>query len=389
MRVNRTTARHFVALCALCGATVAGACARGARAVPSGGASEVRQYLGDAQRAGTAGEALSRDPRELWRASAGRGTLGAVALGDSVAVVASVDRWVSALRIGDGRPYWHRRLDAPLGAGALIGGGRVFAAEQSASGRVVALRLRDGKRVWRRSIGGVASPLLLDGETVYGVSRAGMAFALRADDGRVRWQRGVGAGSRSGPILLRGRIALVTVADTFVVLDAATGRVEGRRGLAHGVGAPLARIDDSTIAVASPSGLLTALALPGGEARWRVSTGAPVFGAPVVARDTVFVLTNRCTLWAVPVAAPASADTLPIPTTDESRHLPCTTVAAPGLVRDGVLVATIGGALLFVDRGARRTVWSRQLPGELRHPPAIRNGQMVVAPLLGDVVSYR
>lgn len=388
MRVNRSAARTSAALL---GAIVVAcaACAGASRRVPGAAAIEVREYLGDPARDAGAEETLSRDPRELWRAGAGRGTLGAVALGDSVAVVASVDRYVTALATRDGRAYWRRRLDGPLGVGPVVAGGRVYVGEQHGSGHVVALRLRDGKRLWRRPVGGVSSPLLLEAGTIYGVSRGGTAFALRADDGRVRWQRRLGAGSRTGPVAIGGRIALVTVADSLVVLDAASGRVSARRGLAEGAVAPLARIDDSTLAIASPGGSLSAVGVGDGATRWRVATGAPVFGSPVVVHDTVFVLTNRCTLWAVPAGAPAAADTLAVPDDGGERHVPCTTVAAPGLSRGGVLVATIGGALLYVDRGSRRTLWSRQLPGELRHPPAVHNGLVVVAPLLGDVVSYR
>ena len=116
--------------------------------------------------------------------------------------------------------------------------------------------------------------------------------------------------------------------------------------------------------------------------------GAPVFGAPVVLRDTVYALTNRCTLWSVPTESPARADTLPMPPTPAEAGT-CTTVAAPALVRSGVLVATVSGHLIYVSRATRRVVWTRQTRGELRHPPAIRNGHIVVAPLLGDVVSFR
>jgi len=356
--------------------------------VPIAGAPDAREYLGEPGRAASAGEQLSADPRERWRAQPGRGTLGTVALGDSVVVVASVDRWASALDARTGRLFWRVRADGPLGAGPAVGDGRVFVAEQGGGGRVMAIRLRDGKKGWRQKVGEVSAPLLLDQGTLYGVTRNGVAFALRSDNGRPRWQRSVGAGSRTGPLLVGGRVTLVTVADTLVVLDARTGRVVGRRGLAVGVLAPLARIDDSTIAIASPAGALMAVRLPRGDVRWRVDVGAPVFGSPVVLRDTVYALTNRCTLWAVPTTVPARADTLPMPSAPGEAP-DCTTVAAPALVRDGVLVATVGGQLIYLNRAARRVVWTRQTRGELRQPPGIHNGQIVVAPLLGDVVSFR
>src|SRR4051812_45286894 len=208
VRVNRIATRFAAAtlacLCAALAATLA--CARGAGHVPDAAGIDVRQYLGDARRSADRDETISPDARERWRASAGRGTLGSVALGDSVAVVAAVDRYVTALATRDGRTYWHKRLDAPLGAGALVSGGRVYVGEQSGGGHVVALRLRDGKRVWRRAVGGTSSPLQLRAGTIYGVSRAGTAFALNAEDGRVKWERRLGAGSRTGPIALGTRV---------------------------------------------------------------------------------------------------------------------------------------------------------------------------------------
>jgi hypothetical protein len=94
----------------------------------------------------------------------------------------------------------------------------------------------------------------------------------------------------------------------------------------------------------------------------------------------VFALASDCTLWAVPLADPTRAD---------STGVGCVTEAAPTLVRGGVLVATVTGDVIFFDRTARRRVWTRTVRGPLRHPPLVRHGQILVAPTLGEVVSFR
>ena len=109
-------------------------------------------------------------------------------------------------------------------------------------------------------------------------------------------------------------------------------------------------------------------------------TENPVYGTPAVARDTVFALTNGCTLWSIPLTAPMSAD---------SASIGCVTVAGPSVVRGGVLVATVRGEVILYDRARRAKVWTRQLGAELRQPPVVRNGQFVVAPTMGQVVSFR
>lgn len=367
----------------------------------------VHDYLGAPSRSTGENQTVSDAPRAAWSTRAGKGPLGAPAVGDRVIALATVDRWLYLLDARTGAPLWRYHGDAPFSSGPLIAESQLYAAEEGTRGNVVAVSLTTGRRRWRATGGDVTSPLALADGVLYGVTQqGGFAFALDAATGHARWRRAVGP-SRSGAIVVGGRVALTTLTDSLVVLDAATGRVERRTSLPLPVAAPLARVDDSTVVAASPEGALLALSLVSGRVLWRVPTGDPILGAPVVAGDTVYALTNGCILWSVPstpaasAAASARADSLgarTLPTsvaaTPRAPHTidnpsRCTTVAAPALVRGGVLVATVGGELLYYDRAAHRTVWARQLRGELRHPPIVRNAQIVVAPLLGDVVGLR
>jgi outer membrane protein assembly factor BamB len=347
--------------------------------VPPEARADVREYLGDARRAPSAEEVIDTAPARVWSAQAGRGSVGAPAVGDRVAAVTTVDRWVYALDTRTGRTFWRYRGDAPYGAGPSMGDGRVYVASEGREGRLTALSLRDGKRRWRVRVGDVAGPLVVHDGAVFGATQDGVAFAYAAEDGRPRWTRKVGP-SRSGPLLAGSSLALVTLTDSLIVLDARTGAVQTRAGLPTSTLAPLALVDDSTVAVTSPAGALLVVGLPDGRLRWHIRTGAPIFGAPAVWRDTVFALTNDCTLWAVPAAEPARADTTAVG---------CVAVAGPTIVRDGVLIAAIGGEIIYVDRRTGRRVWTRVVRGELRHPPVVRHGQILVAPASGAVVSFR
>jgi outer membrane protein assembly factor BamB len=373
--VNR---RPAAAARALALALVA-ACTTSSRPVPADANPEVPEYLGDARRAPFADEVIDTAPTRIWTAQVGRGSVGLPAVGDRIAAVATADRWVYALDTRTGRPFWRYRGEAPYGAGPSIGDGRVYVASEGREGRLTALSLRDGKRRWRVRVGDVAAPLVLHEGTVFGATQDGTAFAYAADDGEPRWTRTVGP-TRSGPLVVGSRLAIVTLTDSLLVLDAGTGAVTSRAGLPTSTLAPLALVDDSTVAIASPAGALLAVDLPGGRPRWHIPTGAPIFGAPAVWRDTVFALTNQCTLWAVPVADPTRADTTAIG---------CVTVAGPTIVRDGVLIAAIGGEVIYFDRRSDRRVWTRKVQGELRHPPVVRRRQILVAPASGAVVSFR
>ena len=373
-------------------AASATACAVTFRDVPREGNNDVRTYLGDESRTTTALEELMVDsaPVQVWRASAGRGTLGLPAVGERVTAIATVDRWVYAIDTRTGRLFWRWRADGPYGVGPVIGEGRVFVATEGAEGKLTAINLFTGKRRWSVRTGDVAAPLTLANGTVYGTAMNGFAFAYRADNGRRLWARVAGP-SRSGVLVLGKYAVIATITDTLFVLDAETGTIATRATLPASSVAPLARVNDSLAVASSPSGELFGISIPSGKVAWRQPTGAPVFGSPVVALDTIFALTNRCTLWVIPVTgAPAVADTIPLARAD-SASARCTTVAPPTLVRDGVLVATVGGEVAYYSRPTGKREWTlrARAHGELRHPPVVRSGQIIVAPIVGEVVSFR
>ena len=375
MTVNRRRRLRATTLLAL----AASGCALWGRDVapPHGG--EVRDYLGASARRQAVRETVADAPREMWRAAAGRGSAGAVALGERVTALATVDRRVVVLDTRTGKLFWQWRGANTFAAGPVIGDGMLFAASEGRSGTLTALALASGRRRWSHRVGDVGAPLTLRHGRVYGATTAGAAFAYEAESGRRAWHYQVGP-TRTGPAVLGDHVVLVTTNDSLVVLAAATGRLVTRTALPATSVAPLAIVDDSTIAFTAPTGAVVAVAVPSGAVRWQVATGSPVFGAPVTSRDTVFALTNDCVLWSIPVSSPEAAHSLP---------LGCVTKAAPALVRDGVLVATVNGTLALYDRTDGRARWADTLRSEIRHPPMVLNGQIVVAQTVGDLVSYR
>ena len=339
----------------------------------------VREYMRVPSRAPALEESVDSAPQQVWRATLGRGSLGAVAMGERVAAIASVDRFVYLVDVRTGRQLWRHRADAPFAVGPVIGNGRVFVASGSAAGRITALDLRSGRRRWTTEVGDVGAPLVLRDTVLYGATQRGRVFAVKTGNGGMLWRRTLSP-ILAAPVVARGRVAVVTLTDSLVVLDAASGRPLLRRPLPAGTATAPALVGDSALVIASPSGGVMLVTLDSGRVVWHRRVSEPIFGAPVVAGDTAFVLSNACTLHTIPLAMPAAAD---------SASLGCASLSAPVLVRGGVLVATIAGEIILHDRSTMRRIWSRPVRGELRQPPAVRNGQIIAAPSIGDVVSYR
>lgn len=356
------------------------ACAGAARDVPRDLPVEAREYLLVPSRAPSSSETMDAEPREVWRATVGRGIAGLPATSSRVTLVTSTDRWVYALDTRNGETFWRKRGDGVFSVGPVVDGGRIFVASEGTGGRVTAMRLTDGGRLWQTTVGDVSSPLAVRDTVVYGVNDDGDAFALGVGDGDVMWRRAVGP-TRSGPLVIGGHVAIPTLRDSLFVLDRERGTVRSALRMPATTAAPLAQLDDSTVVLASPEGSLHAVRIPRGNILWTARTDESVSGAPVVAGDTVFALGRSCTLFRVPrhVGDVSRRDVVP----------DCITTISPLVLRDGVLVATVGGEITYISRATGRRMWTRQVGGPLRHPPVVLDRQAVVATLGGEVLGFR
>jgi outer membrane protein assembly factor BamB len=359
--------------------TVNGACAR-THAVPPDAIGDVRTYLQNDSRAPASDLIVPNDPAMEWEASLGRGSQGALAAGPAAAAVTTVDRWLYLFDPRTGEVFWRTRGETPFGVGPLVSGGRIFAASEGRDGAVTAHELRKGKRIWRRRMGDVAAPIALNDSLLFATTQAGgYTFALRRGDGAIAWRARTG-GSLSGPLVMGRHLAVVSLTDSLFVLDAASGEIVTRTHLGTSTAAPLALANDSTAVMTTPAGSVIAVTIPSGRTAWRHESREPIFGAPVIARDTVFALSNGCTLWMIPRSQPRAATQV---------RLGCNSIAPPLITRDGVLVATVGGDIVMFDRSTGTRRWERRIGGELRQAPVLVDGRVLVAPTLGPVVSYK
>ncbi len=356
------------------------ACAGSARDVPRDLPVHAREYLLVASRAPSSLETIDAEPRQVWRATVGRGIAGLPAVSSRVTLVTSTDRWVYALDTRNGETFWRKRGDGVFTTGPVVEGGRVFVASEGTGGRVTAMRLSDGARIWQTTVGDVSSPLAVYDTVVYGVNDDGEAFALGASGGDVLWRRSVGP-TRSGPLVTREYVAIPTLRDSLFVLDRERGTVRGASGMAAATAAPLAKLDDTSLVIASPEGSVHAVRIPSGSQLWIARTAESISGAPVVVGDTVFALGRSCSLFRVPRHGGdvARRDVIP----------DCITTAGPLVLRDGVLVATVGGEITYISRASGRRMWTRQVEGPIRHPPVVLDRQAVIATLGGEVFGFR
>ena len=337
-------------------------------------------YLGTPRHDACVAESLNADPRLLWRADVGRAVRGSPTIGETVLVVGVADRAVALVDRATGQALWRTRVAGTVQGGPLLESDRVYVATEAApDAKLYALRLRDGQPIWSTRTESVVAPLALDGDTLYAGTETGVMLRLETDAGKIAWRRPLGGAIRAAPVPTPDGIAAATTADTLYLLDRATGAVRARLATPGAVLAGPA-LDGSRLYLGTTSGRLLAIELPALTVAWDLAAGDAVFGAPAVARDTVYALARNGTLWVIPARQPAAA---------RSFALAIAATAGPTPLASGVLVASVSGEVLLVDRGSGAAAWRVQLDGPIEQPPLVRDGQLVVIGGRGDIQAYR
>jgi outer membrane protein assembly factor BamB len=183
---------------------------------------------------------------------------------------------ITALRVENGRVLWTdslaatRRFDAistlaDIRGRPVIDRGRVYAV--SHSGRMAALDIRTGERVWEQDIGGIYTPWAA-GDFLYVLSISNQLICLTRSDGRIRW---------------------ITQLDSWENMDSQSGPL-------HWAGPLLA--GDRLIAVAS-NGAAWSVSPYTGQVLGQVDLPAGSFLSPVVADNTLYLMTNDANLTAL------------------------------------------------------------------------------------------
>lgn len=221
------------------------------------------------------------DGNLIWNEAAALETSGvfgvaapAVAQGTVVAGFSSGE--LNAYRYENGRSLWADALSrtsistsvaslSDVDASPVIDRGRVFAIGQG--GRMVSMELVTGQRLWEINVAGIATPWV-SGEWVFVIDDQARLLCLARANGKVRWvsqlPRYRNDKKKNGPIIWTGPIL---AGDRLIV-----GSSEGQ----------LANINPANGALQSAT-----------------KAGAPVYLPPIVANNTLYVLTNdgHLTAW--------------------------------------------------------------------------------------------
>jgi len=339
-------------------------------------------YLGTLRHDASAAETLNPDPRPLWRTDVGRAVAGSPALGETILAAGTTDRTVVLLDRASGDVLWRQRVGGTIHAGPLLDQDRLYVAtELTPEGKVYALHLKTGKPLWEVKLGSVAAPLALDGDALVAGTEEGLVARLDPETGRIAWRRRLAGAVRAGPVVVSGHVVVATTADTLFLLSRQTGEIEGKTSTPGAVlGTPVA--DGGRVYLGTTEGHVLAVTVPGLAIAWDHTAGDAVYGAPALARDTLYVLTRGGRLWLIPGAGPSGGGA-------RFFDLNVVAVAGPTPVSAGVLVGSVAGEVLLVSTADGQVRWRTQVDGPIDEPPLVRDRELFVVAGRGDIHAYR
>ncbi len=358
-------------LAAVLAATLALSCVHRPRPAPVDAGAFWPTYLGNNTRAPFANQAVGEQPPTvLWTASLGSGIRGMLVVTDEVIVAATADRNIQTLSRQDGSMFWRRRLDGPPVSPVLVGDVIYTATEDK--GRLRSLSLIEGGDLWHRRFPSVRAPLALAGDTLYAATDLGSLVALLAgeEEKEPLWQVRFKRAPSAGPLVLDGWVVYVAYDSLFVV-----NRRDGRRqAAAHcpEIFVGEAASDGSTLYLATEQGSLFAWSLPDLELVWKASGFQSFPAGPVLASPYGYAVTR---------AGDLIRFTLEGGSTDIIARARASVVAAPTVVRNGLLIGSLKGTLYFFDR-AGWPIWDIALGGSIESPAVVHEGRIVV-PIYG------
>ena len=315
---------------------------------------------------------------QVWSVSAGKGTdddsrlTAPPIVAGGLVYVLDAQTQVYAFDAQTGRPVWNKSL-APVGAsggrswfglfgsgnsidpakgfggGLAYNGGKLFAA--TGFGNVIALDARTGQQIWSVStvVPVHSAPVVVDGR-VYIITQENETQALDVNDGRLLWEH-------------RG-----TVESAGILSSASVG------------------VSGDTVVVPYSSGELFALRAQNGTPAWNdtlTRTGNvtsltiinDIAGRPVIDRNMVFAVSHSGTLAAINFRSGSRAWT---------RNI--AGIQTPLVAGEYVFIVSTEGTVVCMNRGDGRVRWTTQLPAfgdpELKRDPIVWTGPLLVSNFL-------
>jgi outer membrane protein assembly factor BamB len=309
------------------------------------------------------------------------------------------------------RVAWDRKIAGSsskerLGAGPVIGGGKVYVMDVHAD--VHAFDLKSGAPLWTHAIGDKRNPASLfgggvsyDNGKVYATNGVGDAAALDASNGSQLWKVRLSGPLRGAPSIGYDAIYVMSQDNQLFALKQSSGETlwtasgSLENAAVFGAGAPA--IGQGTVVAGFSSGELFAYRYENGRSVWQdslsrtsittsVASLVDIDASPVVDQGRVYAIGEGGRMVAMDIL-----------TGQRLWELNIAGVDTPWVAGEWVFVVTDDAKLLCIARNSGKVRWITQLPHyknekDRKNPigwagPVIAGGRLILTSTTGDILN--
>lgn len=307
-----------------------------------------------------------------------------------------------AVSIGEGSSNKGR-----LGAGPVVGGGKIFTIDTQAVVR--AISPENGAILWRTQVGSggknsgslFGGGVSFDNGRVYAVSGLGDAVALDANNGGVIWTVRPGGPLRGAPTIANDNVYVVSQDNQLYALNPADGSLRwtgsGTLELAGVFGSASPAASQGTVVAGFSSGELNAYRYENGRVVWQdalartsistvVGTLSDIDADPVIDNGRVYAIGQGGRMVA-----------MELNTGQRVWEINIAGISTPWVAGEWVFVVTDQAQLLAIARATGRIRWMTQLPryrdeedkeGAIRWVgPVLAGDRLILANSAGQLVN--
>ncbi len=302
---------------------------------------------------------------------------------DSQNVYLASGQYVYAVHTGDGSQLWKYPDKAGpqlfYSAPVLTPDGQLLVGSSGTDDGLISLDPATGQTKWAEPF--VASnhwvaPPLVQGSTIFAPNNNGTLYALELATGHLVWSLPLG-NSLWGAPASNGKLVFVTSLDHFLYAVDPSKRVLAWK-LDLGGSAPgtvSVSSDGTALYVGSFGKKVFGVDAASGQVRWTADVKDWVWGAPVLASDSVYTADIGGNIYSL--GAPNGKNAWP----DLVPDGPIT--GRPLAMADGMLVATESGSVFAYD-GTGSKVWESVVGGKIYTAPVASGDGIAVAPTGAD-----
>jgi outer membrane protein assembly factor BamB len=264
----------------------------------------------------------AKSGKELWRKNFGAPISNAPVVNGGRLFVATIDNHMHAIAASNGRELWDQQ-GITENAGIMVSTSAAVAGEfviaPYSSGEVYAIRVQNGRPAWNdmitrskgitalSEINDIAGRPVVDRNLVFAISHSGIMAAIQLDKGDRLWQREIGG--IQTPWVAGDYVFVITLQNQLMCLTRKEGRVKWIHQLPRWtdpedttsdpiVWSGPVLVSDKLI-VLSSDGYAQAISPYTGNFMARVEIPDAAYIAPVVANETLYILTNNADLVAL------------------------------------------------------------------------------------------